>query len=159
MGLKELRREIAGLAKIMNAHDIAEMEVSVDGVSVRLRRAGGPGRSQDVAEPARPGNSLQAEVAPIEAAPQARPEVTARDNHITIPAPMVGTFYRAPAPDADPYVEIGDVVSPGQVVCIIEAMKIMNEIQAEVRGKVVEILVDNAEPVEYGQPLFVLEAL
>ncbi|MDI7276585.1 MAG: hypothetical protein QME94_11460, partial [Anaerolineae bacterium] len=118
MGLKELRREVAGLAKIMNAHDIAEMEVSVDGVSVRLKRAGSPvgSRPQDVAGPARPGEALQAEIAPAEAAPpQARAEVTTRDNHITIPAPMVGTFYRAPAPDADPYVEIGDVVSPGQV--------------------------------------------
>lgn len=159
MGLKELRREIAGLAKIMNAHDIAEIEVTTDGVSVRLKRASTPARGQEGREVLQPEAPPQEKAIPAEAAPQARVDVTARDNHITIPAPMVGTFYRAPAPDAEPYVEIGDVVSPGQVVCIIEAMKIMNEIQAEVRGRVVEILAENAEPVEYGQPLFVLEAL
>ncbi len=159
LGLKELRREIAGLARIMNAHDIAEIEVSADGVSVRLRRAGAHDRPEGSGEVARPGAAVPADISSFEAARQARAEVTARDNHITIPAPMVGTFYRAPSPDADPYVEIGDVVSPGQVVCIIEAMKIMNEIQAEVHGKIVEILVDNAEPVEYGQPIFVLEAV
>jgi acetyl-CoA carboxylase biotin carboxyl carrier protein len=70
---------------------------------------------------------------------------------------MVGTFYRAPNPDAEPYVEIGSVVEKGAVVCIIEAMKMMNEIQAEQRGRVTRVLVENAEPVEYEQPLFVLE--
>jgi len=70
---------------------------------------------------------------------------------------MVGTFYRAPAPGAEPYVKVGDVVSPGQVLCIIEAMKLMNEIEAEVSGKIVEICVENAQPVEYNQVLFRLE--
>ena len=70
---------------------------------------------------------------------------------------MVGTFYRAPNPDAEPYIEIGSVVEKGAVVCIIEAMKMMNEIQAEQRGRVTRVLVENAEPVEYEQPLFVLE--
>ncbi len=74
-----------------------------------------------------------------------------------ITAPLVGTFYRAPAPDADPYVEVGTHVKPGQVVCIIEAMKIMNEIESDVEGTVKEILVKNGEPVEYGQKLFKIE--
>ena len=78
---------------------------------------------------------------------------------VTIEAPMVGTFYRAPAPDADPYVRVGDIVEVGQPLCIIEAMKLMNEIESEVRGKVLEILADNAQPVEYGQPLFVIEQI
>ena len=69
---------------------------------------------------------------------------------------MVGTFYRAPSPDAEPFVEIGDIVEAGQTVCIVEAMKLMNEIEAERRGKVLKILVENEDPVEYGQPLFVL---
>jgi acetyl-CoA carboxylase biotin carboxyl carrier protein len=72
---------------------------------------------------------------------------------------MVGTFYRASGPDADPYVEMGTVVEKGDVVCIIEAMKMMNEIQAETRGRILKILVENAQPIEYGQPLFVLESL
>jgi len=70
---------------------------------------------------------------------------------------MVGTFYRAPAPDADPYVEVGDMVEVGQTVCIIEAMKLMNEIESEFRGRVVKILAENAQPVEFGQKLFLIE--
>jgi acetyl-CoA carboxylase biotin carboxyl carrier protein len=72
---------------------------------------------------------------------------------------MVGTFYRAPSPGAKPYVEIGDVIKPGDVVCIVEAMKLMNEIKAEIGGKIIEVLVENGQPVEFGQTLFVLEAV
>ena len=78
-------------------------------------------------------------------------------NQVLIVAPMVGTFYRAPSPDADPFVQAGQQVEAGQVVCIIEAMKLMNEIESEYNGKIVDCLVQNAQPVEYGQPLFVLE--
>ncbi|HIK38582.1 MAG: acetyl-CoA carboxylase biotin carboxyl carrier protein [Geminocystis sp.] len=76
-----------------------------------------------------------------------------RENWVEITSPMVGTFYRAPAPGEPPFVEVGDIVSPGQVVCIIEAMKLMNEIEAEVGGRVMEIVVENGQPVEYGQTL------
>jgi acetyl-CoA carboxylase biotin carboxyl carrier protein len=72
---------------------------------------------------------------------------------------MVGTFYRSPAPDADPFVEVGDVVEVGQTVCIIEAMKLMNEIEAEIRGRLVQVLVENAQPVEFGQKLFLVEPI
>ncbi len=78
-------------------------------------------------------------------------------NQVLIIAPMVGTFYRSPSPDSEPYVQNGETVEAGQVVCIIEAMKLMNEIESEWRGKIVQVLVENAQPVEYGQPLFVLE--
>jgi acetyl-CoA carboxylase biotin carboxyl carrier protein len=80
-------------------------------------------------------------------------------SRIAIPSPMVGTFYRAPSPDAKPYVEVGSVVEVGDVVCIVEAMKMMNEIQAEMRGQVVKVMAENGKPVEYGQPLFLLEPL
>ncbi len=76
-----------------------------------------------------------------------------------IKSPMVGTFYRAPSPDSEPFVEVGDVIKPGDVLCIIEAMKLMNEIEAETKGRIVDILVGNAEPVEYGQPLFVIKPI
>jgi acetyl-CoA carboxylase biotin carboxyl carrier protein len=82
-----------------------------------------------------------------------------REQGVKISSPMVGTFYRAPSPDAKPYVEVGTVVEKGDVVCIIEAMKMMNEIQAETRGRVLRILVENGQPVEYEQPLFLLEPL
>jgi acetyl-CoA carboxylase biotin carboxyl carrier protein len=74
-----------------------------------------------------------------------------------IKSPIVGTFYRAPAPDADSYIQIGDVVSVGSVLCIVEAMKLMNEIESDASGKIVKILVENGKPVEYNQPLFLLE--
>jgi len=79
------------------------------------------------------------------------------DNIYVIKSPLVGTFYRAPSPDSPPYVEVGDEVKKGDILCIIEAMKIMNEIESEVDGKIVEILVENAQPVEFGQPLFKIE--
>ncbi|MCH7681300.1 acetyl-CoA carboxylase biotin carboxyl carrier protein, partial [candidate division KSB1 bacterium] len=85
-------------------------------------------------------------------------ETTEDNNWIDIRSPMVGTCYRAPAPDQPPYVEVGDVVAPGQVVCLIEAMKLMNEIQAEVGGRVTDISVENGQPVEYNQVLFRLES-
>ena len=78
-------------------------------------------------------------------------------NLLEVKSPMVGTFYRSPSPEADVYVNVGSLVSPGSVLCIIEAMKLMNEIESEVSGKVVKILVENAQPVEYNQPLFLIE--
>jgi acetyl-CoA carboxylase biotin carboxyl carrier protein len=76
---------------------------------------------------------------------------------ITITSPIVGSFYRSPSPDADPYVEEGDVVKKGQVLCIVEAMKLMNEIESEMHGRVVKILAESTKPVEYGQPLFLVD--
>ena len=89
------------------------------------------------------------------AAPAPAPAVNDKLRAIT--SPMVGTFYRAPAPDADPFLETGDTVELGQTVCIIEAMKLMNEIESELKGRVVQILVENAQPVEFGQKLFLVE--
>jgi acetyl-CoA carboxylase biotin carboxyl carrier protein len=92
------------------------------------------------------------------AAPSAEEAAPAADsNLVEIRSPMVGTFYRSPAPDADPYVEVGSTVGPGDTLCIIEAMKLMNELEGEVAGVIREVCVDNAEPVEYGQVLFRLE--
>jgi acetyl-CoA carboxylase biotin carboxyl carrier protein len=84
-------------------------------------------------------------------------ESTASSNTITIKSPMIGTFYRRPSPDKPNFAEVGDEVSPGKVVCIIEAMKLFNEIESEVKGKIVKILVEDASPVEYDQPLFLVE--
>ena len=92
--------------------------------------------------------------APAVAAPAAEPKA---DNLITIKSPMVGTFYRTPNPESPMFVNVGDEVKPGKVVCIIEAMKLFNEIESEISGKIVKVLVDNATPVEYDQPLFLVE--
>ncbi|MEW6703179.1 MAG: acetyl-CoA carboxylase biotin carboxyl carrier protein [Bacteroidota bacterium] len=85
--------------------------------------------------------------------------VLTEPKHHEIKSPIVGTFYRAPAPDADPYIQVGDMVAPGTVLCIVEAMKLMNEIECDVSGKVVKILVENATPVEYNQSLFLIETV
>lgn len=84
-------------------------------------------------------------------------EEVPKENLHVIKSPLVGTFYRSPSPGAPPFVEVGDMVSPGQVLCIIEALKVMNEIESDVRGKVVKILAENGETVEYGQPLFLID--
>ena len=86
-----------------------------------------------------------------------KPAESAASNLVTIKSPMIGTFYRRPSPDKPIFVEVGDEVSPGAVVCIIEAMKLFNEIESEVKGKIVKVLVDDASPVEYDQPLFLVE--
>jgi acetyl-CoA carboxylase biotin carboxyl carrier protein len=106
---------------------------------------------------AAPAPATPAAAAPAGGAPSPA-GAGATGNQVAITSPMVGTFYRAPAPDADPYVEVGDQVTVGQTVCIVEAMKLMNEIESEVKGRVVKILVENAQPVEYGQKLFLVEA-
>ena len=129
-------------------HDLAELEVEEAGLRVRVvrRRAGSPDGAGEAAGAA---TTLRTEM-PGRSEP-------APAGLVPFEAPMVGTFYRAPAPDADPFVREGDVVDEGQVLCIIEAMKLMNEIEAKVAGRVAKILVDNGQPVEYGQSLFLIE--
>lgn len=106
-----------------------------------------------------PGSEIvrQTTALPVVTPAEIKPAETAQTNLHEIKSPIVGTFYRAPAPDADPYAQVGSMVSPGTVLCIVEAMKLMNEIEADVSGKIVKILVENATPVEYNQPLFLIE--
>ena len=150
MNLKEIKEMI----QLMNENGLSEFEMEKDGLKIRLRKgSGGAVESSLIA------------VEPVFRQPQTTSkfhEVPARDagpapQKQTIKSPMVGTFYSAPAPDAAPFVQAGAQVEPGQVICIIEAMKLMNEIKAEVRGKIVEVLVHNGDPVEFGQPIFVIE--
>ena len=96
-------------------------------------------------------------VTPVEAAPTAPAEVDDSASYITIKSPMIGTFYRTPSPDQDAFVKIGDSIKPGDVLCIVEAMKLFNEIESEVSGKIVKILVDDKTPIEYDQPLFLVD--
>ena len=142
--------DIRKLIDLMEERGLAELELKNRLGEVRLVR-----------NSARPVHAAQPVASPAAAAVEAPasnpvgPEPV--EPGLAIRSPMVGTFYRAPNPDAEPYIEIGSVVEKGAVVCIIEAMKMMNEIQAEQRGRVTRVLVENAEPVEYEQPLFVLE--
>ena len=151
VGLAELRQ----LIRLVQRTGIGELEISSADRTVRI--------AAQSHLPVNVGFSPAAAFAPAQERPAAAaegavasaPQVT--ENLAAITSPMVGTFYRAPAPDADPYVESGDLVEVGQTVCIIEAMKLMNEIESEHRGRVVKILVENAQPVEFGQKLFLIE--
>ncbi|MFM7231883.1 MAG: acetyl-CoA carboxylase biotin carboxyl carrier protein [bacterium] len=149
--------ELRQLIKLVQRTGIGEIELESGGRSVRISAASAGAGTWVAAAPAA---APAARAAAPAAAPAAEPAKPAADSHHkAITSPMVGTFYRSPAPDADPFVEVGDVVEVGQTVCIIEAMKLMNEIQAEVKGRVVQMVVDNAQPVEFGQKLFLIEPL
>jgi len=138
---------IRELIELMKENDLSEVRI-VDGETRLLLR-----RGQAMA----PVPIVPAAPAPA-AAPAAGPAKGEAEDHGLVPisSPMVGTFYAAPAPDAEPYVKVGDRVNPGTVVCIVEAMKVMNEIKAEVSGTVAKIVARNASPVEYGQPLIMV---
>jgi acetyl-CoA carboxylase biotin carboxyl carrier protein len=150
--LAELRR----LIDLVQSTGIGELELTTGGRTVRIAAQAGtlPVATMSAAVSAPAGAPASTEAA-VGLAPAAGS--TATGNLLVVTSPMVGTFYRAPAPDADPYIEVGDPVSVGQTVCIVEAMKLMNEIESEVKGRVVKILVENAQPVEYGQKLFLIE--
>ena len=150
-------RKIRRLAELMNEHDLVQLELQQGEMRIRIRRG---------VEPAPGGGSRHpsAGAAPTSAAPAHEParqvaappaEAAPKEEHIKlIRSPMVGTFYAAPDPDSSAYVKVGDLVSPETTVCIVEAMKVFNEIPAEVAGQIVAVLLENGEPVEYGQPLF-----
>ncbi|MCR4338219.1 MAG: acetyl-CoA carboxylase biotin carboxyl carrier protein [Candidatus Omnitrophica bacterium] len=152
MNLKEIKEII----NLMNENDLAEIEVEREGSKIKVKKT-----IQGVYETvARPSIEYRAEapapVASVTAAPSAG-NGNAPSSRKNIVSPMVGTFYRSPSPEAPPFVDVGHVVEVGQVVCIVEAMKLMNEIKSEIRGRVVEVAIENAEPVEFGQTLFAVE--
>ncbi|MFH0935487.1 MAG: acetyl-CoA carboxylase biotin carboxyl carrier protein [Candidatus Omnitrophota bacterium] len=147
-------KEIKEMINLMNENGLMELELEKEGLRIRLKKTASGVESFNgpiVIERQNLAGSAAKEAS----------ESAARsaEKTLEIKAPMVGTFYRAPSPEAPAYVEIGQVMEIGQVICIIEAMKLMNEIKSEIKGKVLEILVDNAEPVEFAQPLFLIEPL
>lgn len=146
--------QIKAIVAMMKDNDLSEFSMEQDGLKIRIKR--GPEEFQQTVTAPTPAPSQSAAApvpvqtpAPVAPAPVASPSDI---SHVT--SPMVGTFYLSPSPDAPPYVEIGQEVDPETVVCIIEAMKVMNEIKAEARGIITQVLVENAKPVEFGQPLF-----
>ena len=149
-------KEIKDMINLMNENGITELEVEKEGVRIKLKK-GASGYEKAIeyvaqgAQPPEPHNKAQS------SAGGAAPAKTESSTNVEIKSPMVGTFYRSPSPEAPSYVNVGDSIVPGQVVCIIEAMKLMNEIKSEVKGKIIDIQVDNAEPVEFGQVLFIIE--
>jgi acetyl-CoA carboxylase biotin carboxyl carrier protein len=150
-------RKVKKLIELLEESGIAEIEISEGEESVRISRyPQGMTVAQGPAMPSfQPPASAAAPAAAAPAAAPPPPDGPAPDKTIT--APMVGTFYGAPAPGAKPFVQVGDEVKVGQVLCIIEAMKMMNQIESEKDGRIASVLARNGEPVEFGQPLFVLE--
>jgi acetyl-CoA carboxylase biotin carboxyl carrier protein len=150
--------ELRELAELVDAHGFTDFEFENETIRVRLSKQAAPQIVQAVQPVAAPAPSAPAQTAAKPETPhpgaKAETEAAADEDLYKIPSPIVGTFYRSPAPDKDTYVQIGSKVMPETVVCIIEAMKLMNEIQAETTGEVVKIYVENGQPVEYGQPLF-----
>ena len=153
--------EVRKLIRLVEESDIGELEVWKWWGRIRISRNSHPGTNGSVAVSGTVPVDIRTILSPGSAVPAAPPPESKPADDTAgltpIKSPMVGTFYRAPAPDADPYVEPGDRIEPEQTLCIIEAMKLMNEIQSEVRGKVVRILAANAQPVEFGQTLFLVE--
>ncbi len=154
--------KIRDLIRLVEESGVDELEVSFWGKRVRIRkRISGNGNSADnnpqVAETV--PDKITKAVSDHKAESGAESPPAKRENLLEIKSPMVGTFYHSPAPDAKPYVEVGEKVARGQTVCIIEAMKIMNEIESEYDGRVVEMPVQNAQPVQFGQPLIMIEPI
>ena len=149
--------EIKALIRLVEESDIDELEIGRWGRTVRIvKRRQEPGFSPTAAPSHGPVHASEVPAATpggsgVEGAPDQGTQ------HHVVESPMVGTFYRAPAPEAPPFVEVGDTVRVGQTLCILEAMKLMNELQSEVSGTVRKILAENGGPVEYGQPLFEIE--
>ncbi len=158
------QKELKELIDFLIEKDISEFELERGDVKVRIKRGGETAATvithavpmapmPMAAPPAQANQSAAASSAP--ANPSAAPPAAAEELH-TVKSPIVGTFYEAPGPGALPFVKPGDQVAAGQVLCIIEAMKLMNEIEADASGEVVKVLVNNGQPVEYGQPLFAI---
>jgi acetyl-CoA carboxylase biotin carboxyl carrier protein len=160
VNLKDLKK----LIDMMRKAELTEVDVEQEGIKIKLRKGAAPEMSIPAVAVAPAAVAVAPAAAPAPApvaapapAPAAAPAAAPAPSGVTITAPMVGTFYRAASPEAAPYVSEGTVIEPGKTVCIIEAMKLMNEIKAEVKGKIIKVLVENAQPVEYGQPLFIVE--
>jgi acetyl-CoA carboxylase biotin carboxyl carrier protein len=149
MDTKEIQRLLDYIAK----SPLAEVSIETEGLKVSVKKFGEAAPVVSVVSAAPVAAPVAA--APAPAAPAAPAPVA--DNLYTVKSPMIGTFYRAPGPDKDNFVEVGTEIAPGKTVCVIEAMKLFNEIDSEICGKIVKILVDNASPVEFDQPLFLVE--
>ncbi|MDR4493219.1 MAG: acetyl-CoA carboxylase biotin carboxyl carrier protein [Nitrospirales bacterium] len=145
------RKEIEDLVELLNRYQLTELELEKKGVRIRVRRDLPPTVPVAAVEP-----TIMVDT-PSPPPMYSSGTMSDHDQFLTVTSPIVGTFYRAASPDTDPYVEEGDIVKKGQVLCIVEAMKLMNEIEAESDGRVIKILVESATPVEFGQPLFLID--
>lgn len=157
--------EIQQLIDLLIKREVAEFELEKNGMRIRILRQASPGPASaspvnssgdSASRPADPVSVPAPAPSQESAATESQPAAPSEDAHV-LKSPMVGTFFASPSPDAPPFVAVGDRVSVGQVLCIVEAMKLMNEIESESAGEIVRIHVENGQPVEYGQPLFTIK--
>lgn len=151
-------KQIQELVKLINKTNIGEITIEEEGIKITVKQKKEPrqhiiANAPQVYQP-QPQQNIPT---PSPAPAAATPEPPKSDNYITIKSPMIGTFYRQSGPGKPIFINVGDEVEPGQVVCIIEAMKLFNEIESEIKGKIVKVLVEDASPVEYDQPLFLVD--
>ena len=160
-------KQIQELIKLINKSNIGEVSIEEKGFKITIKQKEEPAQHVIAAAPLQAQSvpqiittSAPASAPAAQAQPE-RPKVAepqpSADNLVTVKSPMIGTFYRSSAPDKPPFVNVGDDIEPGKVVCIIEAMKLFNEIESEVKGKIIRVLVEDASPVEYDQALFLVE--
>ena len=150
---------VDALAEVLRRHDLSELEVEEGGVRIYVRRGGGgdgvPTVQYAAHAPAPTAHPVHAPAAPTGGSSSSGPSTDTSDGNVAyVTSPFVGTFYRSPSPDTSPFVDVGTRIKKGQVLCIVEAMKLMNEIESEIEGSIVQILVENGQAVEYGEPLF-----
>lgn len=154
-------REIQNLIKFVSKSEVSEVKYKTKDFEITIKTPlGGNENVSYIATPQAPVAPFSIPQAPVAAAPTNAPAATPAEDeskYIAIKSPMIGTFYRKPSPDKEVFVNVGDSVSEGKVVCVIEAMKLFNQIESEVNGKIVKILVEDATPVEYDQPLFLVD--
>ena len=160
-------KQIQELIRLVNKSNIGELIVEEKGFSITIKQKqepaqhiiAAPAASSPVMMPVAHTVAQAQQAAPAgqQAQDKQKPQDSAPANTITIKSPMIGTFYRSPSPGKPPFVEVGSDIEPGKPVCIIEAMKLFNEIESEVKGRIIKIMVDDASPVEYDQPLFLVE--
>ncbi len=148
-------KEIKELINLMNEHGLIEIEVEKEGQKIRLKKSSPQASDVMLTQEGMAASKNRV----FHPAGLDQTEAPTQTKSSQIKSPMIGTFYRSPHPDSAPFIEIGDVIEPGRVICIIEAMKLMNEIKSEIKGKVVQILVNSGDPVEFGQPLFSVQPL
>ena len=159
-------KEIQALIKFVAKSGAQEVSLETEDFKINIKTGSEAGEQPTyiqavapqapVAMPAAPVAAAPAAPAPAASAPEAAP-ADDNSNYITVKSPMIGTFYRSASPEADAFVKVGDEVKPGDVLCIVEAMKLFNEIESEVSGKIVKVLVDDQTPIEYDQPLFLVD--
>jgi acetyl-CoA carboxylase biotin carboxyl carrier protein len=152
-------KEIQNLIKFVSNSGVAEVKLEMDDVKITIKTTveGTTPEITYLQQAPVAQAAPQAAPAPVAAAPVAAAPAVENSNYITVKSPMIGTFYRKPSPDKPMFVEVGSTISKGDVLCVIEAMKLFNEIESEVSGKIVKILVDDMSPVEFDQPLFIVD--